>query len=848
MTAAHVNGHNNDRPTIALSMFTGHGDKEPKPKSLTLSGLADMLATPRRTPCTLADCKRSECAYKNGDAWSPAMYRVGDTRLKANVLAVTMLGLDIDHVLDDVLAATQSKLEPYGYVGHATHSDRPGDRCVRFGVLVSRPVSAGEWPAWRPAALAYLGIADVVDSATKDASRLFYSPSRPSDADYFYVVHDGAALDVDAVLATVPKPEPKPDPTPHVHVGDDQEQLKRALAYLEKVPPAISGSGGHNALFAATCWMMHGFGLDDATVRSLIVGHYNDRCDPPWSERDLDHKIREARENADTGKWRIEDRPAPQKKYSGPEPRARDIDDVDTTGETVYQHEDRSDDLDDEDDDLDDVPPPSDEDAPRGARAGKPSIATMLVDLACRESELWQSTDGDAYATLTVKDHREHVRIGTPAHRQWLARLAWQKLSRAVGDSPIRSACMTLAGLAAHDGERHHVHVRVAGVGDRILVDLCDSEWRAIEIDAQGWRVVASPDVRFTRRKAMSALCAPVQGGTLDELRKHVKITDESWPLVAGWLVGAMSPRGPYPALVFRGQHGAGKSHSARVLRSLVDPSIAPIRSEPREPRDLVITAKASHVAAYDNISSIPPWLSDGLCRLATGGGYAARTLYTDEDETVIDVQRPVILTGITDVVTAPDLLDRCLLVELDAISKVDRRTERVLNARWSEAQPSVLGALCSAVSEALREQDRVKIDELPRLADWATWATAAEPSLGLERGAIIAALDDQAGEATEIALDASIIAQPIRELLLSEPLRTWKGSSGDLLAALNRQVDLAVSRDKSWPKTARALAGALARIAPAMMASGIEISKAKPGEVGRGKRGWRLRIVTGEW
>ncbi|HWU88394.1 MAG TPA: hypothetical protein VN253_14005 [Kofleriaceae bacterium] len=346
----------------------------------------------------------------------------------------------------------------------------------------------------------------------------------------------------------------------------------------------------------------------------------------------------------------------------------------------------------------------------------------------------------------------------------------------------------------------------------------------------------------------MAALPVPIAGGSIAELRDHVRITDDSWPLVVGWLVGAIAPRGPYPVLVLRGQHGAGKSSGARRLRSLIDPSIAPIRCEPREPRDLVITARASHVVCLDNLSSVPSWLSDGLCRLATGGGYAARALFTDADEIVIDVQRPTILTGITDVVTAPDLLDRSLLVELDAIPPEDRETERRLDERWRASHPRLLGALYSAVSMALARRDALKIARLPRLADWAAWATAAAPALGLPDDAVIAALEGQAEEATEIALDASIIARPLCSWIRSRVDPAWVGTAAELLATLTERADLGVTRDKAWPKTARGLAGMLARLAPALAAGGVRVERLARGSGGvRDGRGWRVERVGGE-
>jgi hypothetical protein len=176
------------------------------------------------------------------------------------------------------------------------------------------------------------------------------------------------------------------------------------------------------------------------------------------------------------------------------------------------------------------------------------------------------------------------------------------------------------------------------------------------------------------------------------------------------------------------------------MLRGLVDPASPELRGVPRDERDVMIGALASHVVALDNLSSLPAWLSDALCRVATGGGLATRTLYTDLDETLIDVMRPILLTGIEQPATRGDLLDRSLVVTLPAIDDDARADETDLWQRYHEIRPAVLGALCDAVSMALRRREGVILPRRPRMADACTWATAAEKALGWPDGRTLAA------------------------------------------------------------------------------------------------------------
>ena len=65
--------------------------------------------------------------------------------------------------------------------------------------------------------------------------------------------------------------------------------LDSARAYLAKLPAAVSGAGGHNATLAAACWCVR-FGLDDTDALALLA-EFNQRCQPPWTEKELAHKL-----------------------------------------------------------------------------------------------------------------------------------------------------------------------------------------------------------------------------------------------------------------------------------------------------------------------------------------------------------------------------------------------------------------------------------------------------------------------------------------------------------------------------------------------------------------------------
>jgi hypothetical protein len=402
-----------------------------------------------------------------------------------------------------------------------------------------------------------------------------------------------------------------------------------------------------------------------------------------------------------------------------------------------------------------------------------------------------------------------------------------RKTGRTVSRAVLTEAVDGLIARARSTNLIRDVEPRVAGAGGKVYVDLGTPDWSAVEIDADGWRIVARPPVNFRRSQIQRPLATPVLGGDLAMLRPFVNVASEDdLVLVTTFLVAALRPAGPFPLLVIGGEQGSAKSTLTRVCRQLIDPSAMETRSAPRDERDLAVSLASSRLVAYDNLSGVPDWLSDALCRVSTGGGFATRKLYTDADEQVFSSKRPLILNGIEAVVTRSDLLDRSILLDLPRIDDSQRRDEESFNAAFEAARPFITGLLFSGVSAALRHLPDVKLTPSPRMADFARWAVAAETGLGLPEGSFLRAYRGNRAEANEVALEASGLASPVRSLLDGRG-GTFEGSAADLLRDLD-QFAPADSQRKDWPRNAAALSKRLKRLAPNLRAAGIEYSTAR--------------------
>ena len=304
-----------------------------------------------------------------------------------------------------------------------------------------------------------------------------------------------------------------------------------------------------------------------------------------------------------------------------------------------------------------------------------PTQADILVGLA-QTAEPFHAPDGTGFADLDVNGHRETWPIRSKGFRRWLTRRFYEETGGAPSSEALQSALNVIEAKAHFDGPEREVHIRIGGFEGRLYLDLADKTWRAVEIDATGWRVIENPPVRFRRAAGMKPLPVPVTGGSIEALRPFLNVkSDNDFVLVVAWALAVLRNRGPYPVMVLSGEQGSAKSTLLAILRSLLDPNTAPLRALPREDRDLFIAASNGHVLAFDNVSGLPAWISDTLCRLATGGGFAVRQLYTDDDEILFDATRPVILNGIEEIVTRPDLADRAVFLTLQPIPEEHRRS-----------------------------------------------------------------------------------------------------------------------------------------------------------------------------
>lgn len=460
--------------------------------------------------------------------------------------------------------------------------------------------------------------------------------------------------------------------------------------------------------------------------------------------------------------------------------------------------------------------------------------ADLMDIFRAQEGEVFRSHDDRPLVCLTDKARRT---VSLPQALRLLCLAYYRRTGQAVG-ARSKEELQSLLSAMADDGEKRPTWIRVGEHGGDIYLDLGDETWTAIRITAHGWEPVTRCPVHFLRPASLQPLPMPERGGMVEELFSLCNITErQSQSLALSWLVAACRPGRPVPLLAVTGKQGSAKSTTAEMLSRIIDPKITALRTKPKDEETVMVSAHNSWVIGYDNLSGIPDWLSDFLCSLSTGVAHTGRALYTNGEESVMQAIRPIILTSIDDVAKRSDLIDRTLILSLPTLEEEQRRTEEEVWADFDEAHPRILGAVLDAVSSAIAKLPSIPKRNLPRMADFARWAMAAEEALGFNPGEFRSAYADNRLDGHAQALENCPLVEPIDRFMSNK--NEWTGTATDLLRNLEERATKQEREHRRWPKDAIRLSGELQRVAPNLRFGGIDFRQSREPTLGR------RRVIT---
>lgn len=455
----------------------------------------------------------------------------------------------------------------------------------------------------------------------------------------------------------------------------------------------------------------------------------------------------------------------------------------------------------------------------------KKSQSTLLLELSSH-FKLFHDANGAGYVILPQDGHDQIWPINSRDFKNYLSGLFYKTHDRGCNRTSLSDAVATLEAKAQFDFAKESTYLRVARLNDTIFIDLADDKWRVIQVTAKGWTILNKSPVKFIRKAGMTCLPTPSETGQISHLREFLNVDEDQYTLAVSWILGALRGLAPYPVLVLQGEQGTGKSTTSKIIRSLVDTSTIPLRSPPRELRDFVVSAVNNHVIALDNLSGLTSELSDALCRCSTGGGLDMRQLFTDTDQILLDITRPVIVNGIDDICTRPDLSERSIILNLPVIPEERRSDEKSFWAEFDAKKPAIFAGILEGLSAGLANEAKAKdqMTKKPRMADFAIWVNACHSGIGWEDDRFNKAYTKNLNDAVADGIEASPIGSALLSLLDREN-GNWFGSPSELFMALEQVAAPTALKSRAWPGSPRGMRNSLMRLAPNFRRIGVTVT-----------------------
>lgn len=440
-----------------------------------------------------------------------------------------------------------------------------------------------------------------------------------------------------------------------------------------------------------------------------------------------------------------------------------------------------------------------------------------LIDLVLQTSKVFHDPAGNCFVEFEQRGHREVWPLKSDGFANWLRYKAYREFDYSPTDSVMSAALAVLHGVAIHDGEEREVYLRCAPWKDGYIIDLTNDSWQVVIVLPTGYEVLDESPVAFIRSNTSAPLPLPIDGN-FNLLWRYANVAEDERSLVLAFVLDSWRPDTPYPILYLTGEQGSGKSSTHRSVRQICDPNAIPLRTAPKSVEDLFVSAGVNHQASFENMSSLSGPLQDALCTLATGAGFAKRKLYSDSDETVIEVKRPVIINGISDVVTRPDLIDRMVHINTRLLATIAEEVS--FNEGFDQDRSAIFGGLLGLFVKVLSELPTITLDEETRLIDFAKMGEAIHKVQCLPKGSFMDSYLRNKNASLARSIEASPIAMALQDFIKGRS-DAWSGT----IKSLQNELDASRRQEgEGWPKTPRGLGDVLRRMAPALLSVGIRV------------------------
>ncbi len=443
------------------------------------------------------------------------------------------------------------------------------------------------------------------------------------------------------------------------------------------------------------------------------------------------------------------------------------------------------------------------------SRAKEESIVdTMLGDIEAEGHTFFHDRAEIPYVCVVKDGIRKYMEVYGNDYRKYIRYMCYQLHHKAVPKESLQQVLDTMAVKAQNEGVEITPAYRCAFHDQKIFYYLADPEQTVICIDKDGYRVIEESPVPFIKKQNMSEQVLPLESET--SLKKFGRkywnfTTQESRVLHWVLIITRFIAEGSRPIIYYMGDRGSAKSTSMKLDKMIVDPSEIDVKALPKSVPDVVATVSGQYAVCFDNVSRVSEEVSDIFCIAATDGYYSKRMLYTDNAECAVKLNARIALSGITNLTSKPDLVDRLVCLRLERIDSTKRLTEAEIKKDFRKDLPYILDRIFITLSKAISIYEKINLERLPRMADFAKWGYAVAEALGYGGDKFLKLYERNQVELLDNMLSEDTVLSVLITVLREH--HYFKGTVTELLSSLTAVAEEnGINTKAGWVRDASAL------------------------------------------
>lgn len=458
------------------------------------------------------------------------------------------------------------------------------------------------------------------------------------------------------------------------------------------------------------------------------------------------------------------------------------------------------------------------------------AIDTLLKDIEEEQHTFYYDRAETPYVCVTKDGITQYMEVYGNDYKKYIRYMYYDRYQKAVPKDALQRVLDTLAVKAQKEGEEITPAYRCAYQEGKIYYNLADLEQTVICIDENGYRVIAESPVPFIKKQNMSEQLLPQESDiSLRRLGTRYWKFATAEDRIMHWvlLISRFIAEGSQPLIYYFGDRGSAKSTSMKLDKMIVDPSEIDIKALPKNVTDVIASVTNQYMVCFDNVSHISDELSNIFCIVATHGYYSKRKLYSNNEECAVKLNARVSFSGITNLTTKPDLIDRMVCLKLNRIDSGKRRTETEIMGNFKKDLPFILDGIFMTLSKAIPIYENLDLEYLPRMADFAKWGYAIAEALGYGGDRFMKIYEKNQSELLENMASEDAVITVLIELMKKH--HYFRGKVTELLSSLTEKAeDMSIDTKVGWARDASALSRRLYEAQSVLSMFGVRINRGK--------------------